>query len=331
MMKKITELGGYSVAPSFSADGKHLVFTSSRNKISAQSKVYLMDSDGNNLHRMPSFGRNDFTPVFDRTGCFIAYASDPIGDGLVSDCTISVTDISGELVKRLAHTGTDYVFSPDGRYLALSTGAEIYLEDIQALSSSRLTCTSDFEKGLNQPTSHNRRPAFHPTKDIIAFTSSRDRFRRNEVYTMMLDGTQQRRLTFMKDGATTPIFSRNGETLYFISDRLSERSIPHIFSCNLDGSNLNTFPNSQSVYGDISLSLDGRWLIYTSYSDEDQKISKLDISLMDVNTGNVYKLVCDGHYNRYPRLSPNLNSMIYCSRRDGVMEIYSLSIEMLTS
>jgi len=330
-MGRVTNLNSRSVGPCFSPDGRQIAFTSGKGQIGAGSRAWLMDADGGNLRKLPSFGRDDFCPVFDRAGDFIAYASDMVGEGLVSDSTINIVDVDGRLIRQIARPGTDYVFSPDGHYLAFSTGVEIYIEAIHKGRLVRLTDTFDPEKRLTGPSPRNRKPVFHPSKDLIAFTSSRDRPEREEVYTMKQDGTQQTRLTFMENGATNPIFNPDGTGLYFISVNPFDRTVPCIFKVNNGGSGLKPLTSSKDVYGDVSLSPDGRWLLYTSYSNEEQKAISLDISLLNVISGEAYKLIHDGYYNRYPCFSPDLASIVYCSRRDKATEIYSLDIQPLAS
>ena len=328
--EQLTQLSAQSIQPSFNADGKCLAFTSGRGKVGGGSSVYLMDADGSNLRKMPSFGKDNFKPVFDQASGIIAYASDIVGEGLVSDSTINVIDVNGRLIRQTAHAGTDYVFSPDGCYLAYSTGVDIYIEAIWENKSVQLTDIIDPQKSAIGPSPRNGKPAFHPFKDLIAFTSSRDRPGRDEVYTMKRDGTQQTRLTFEK-GATNPIFNPNGAEVYFISACFSKPSSSCICKANTDGSDVRLLVNSVGIYGDVSLSPNGSWLLYTSYPDEVQNVARLDISLMNVYTGNVYDLVSDGHYNRYACFSPDLNSIVYCSRRGGTTEIYKLNIQPLVS
>lgn len=327
-MARITELNARSISPSFSPDGRQIAFTSGKGPM---SRVWLMDVDGSNLRKLPAFGKNDFGPVFDRASGFIAYASDMMGEGLVSDSIISVVDSTDTLIKRVTHPGTDYVFSSDGRSLAFSTGTEIYIEAIYEDKYVRLTNTSDSGKRSTGPSRRNRNPVFHPFQDLIAFTSSRDRPGCKEVYRMKQDGTQQTRLTFAEQGATDPIFTPDGTRIYFRSANPVNRSVPGIFEVNIDGSDIKPVGDSKGVYGDVSLSPDGRWLLYTSYSDEAQKTISLDISLMNVYTNDIYKLVSDGYHNRYPCFNPDLVSIVYCSRRDMATEIYSLDIRPLIS
>ena len=289
-----------------------------------------MDTDGGNVQELPSFGTDDFGPVFDPTDRYIALSSDSVGEGVASDAYINIIDRSGIHIKRLERQGMDYIFSPDGQSVAFSTGPKLYLESV--LSQNSLCLASVVRSaGWLGPTPRIGHPSFHPTGEKLCFTSSQDHPGRSEVYTIQCDGTQCTRISYMEKGSDNPIFSPTGEAIYFISSASSNGRPRQIFKVNQHSLDVAPIANTEGVYGDLTSSLDGRWLLYTSFPNNDRQIGGLDISLLDLRNGQAYTVIEDGYYNRYPAFSPSSNTLVYCSYREKITEIYRLDITNLVS
>jgi TolB protein len=63
---------GYDGHPSFSGDGKQVVFRSER---TGQSHIYVMDADGSNVHQLTEGSGWDMFPVFSPTSAQVAFVS----------------------------------------------------------------------------------------------------------------------------------------------------------------------------------------------------------------------------------------------------------------
>lgn len=329
--KQLTQLSAHSIMPAFSPDGQCVAFTSGRGKKGQKTEVCLIDPSGDNMRKLPSFGDEASSPIFNNKGSLIAYCSDLAGQRTTLEPIISIVDLAGRLIKQSTHTGVDYVFSPTGQSFVYSTGTEIYSEALRENKSVRLTHTYDFIQRPAGVVPRNRKPVIHPLENYIAFTSSRDRLGRAEIYIMKMDGTEQTRLTFTRNGAINPLFSPDGEEIYFLSPTYADPSLSNIFKVNCDGTEVIAIPNSQNVCQDVSLSPDGKWLLYTSYLSEERKVTSLGISMMNVHTNIVYKLVNDSYYNRYPCFSPDIKNVVYSSLRDGITELYKIDVQSITA
>ena len=71
--EQLTQLSAQTLWPAFSADGRSLAFASGRGQAGVEIRVYLMDANGGHLQKMPSFGKDDFSPVFDHANGLLAY------------------------------------------------------------------------------------------------------------------------------------------------------------------------------------------------------------------------------------------------------------------
>jgi Tol biopolymer transport system component len=115
---------GFDGYPSFSGDGKQIVFRSGRN---GNLDLYLMNADGSNVRRLTNDGANDLFPVFSPTANQIAFASnrdDPNAD--VFD--VYVLDLNADgtpgKVRRITHDEGQHghlQYSYDGKWLIFAS------------------------------------------------------------------------------------------------------------------------------------------------------------------------------------------------------------------
>ncbi len=185
---------GLNTTPSWSPDGTALAFTSS---ITRDPEIYLGDLRGSNAKRL-TFARGvDIQPAWNpKTGAQIAFVSDRSGHPM-----IYMMDRDGANVERLVRGGTqalDPSWSPNGRLLSFTwnqDGAyDIYLMDVATRDIVQLTKNSG----------RNEHPSWAPDNRHIVFTSNRSGG--TQIWTMLADGTNQRRLTSQGEN-TEPAWS----------------------------------------------------------------------------------------------------------------------------
>jgi Tol biopolymer transport system component len=144
---------------------------------------------------------------------------------VVTDITIDlyVSDMQSSLFRRVTGTGKNNhspSFSPDGRWLAFTSerdgNPEIYVTDATCLQSTAPCKDSDAHR-LTNNTFTDDQAAWSPDNQQIVFQSNRDGD--FEIYSMNIDGNQQRRLTNSPQRDLMPDWSPDGTKIVFISER----------------------------------------------------------------------------------------------------------------
>ena len=180
--------GGTNLSPAWSPDGTKLAFSSSR---SGDPEIYVVDYSGAGLKRMTNYHGPDVSPAWNRkTGAEIAWVS-----GRTGLPQIYTMEADGTNVQRMTDQGyaVSPAWSPNGEFLLFSWirhygpgapgGYDIYIMDLATKQIVQLT----HEEGQNDF------PYWSPDGRHIVYQSNRSG--REEIWTMLADGTQQRQLT----------------------------------------------------------------------------------------------------------------------------------------
>ncbi|MGH9529619.1 MAG: Tol-Pal system beta propeller repeat protein TolB [Terriglobales bacterium] len=181
--------GGTNLSPAWSPDGAKLAFSSSR---AGHSEIYTVDSSGGNLKRLTSSHGPDVSPVWNRkTGAQLSWVS-----GRSGLPEIYTMEADGTNVQRLTDQGyaVSPSWSPNGQLLVFAwmrhygpgaPGAQdLYIMDVTTKQWVQLT----HDGGRNDF------PSWAPDGRHIVFQSSRSGS--EEIWSMLADGTDQKRLTF---------------------------------------------------------------------------------------------------------------------------------------
>ena len=185
---------GLNTTPSWSPDGTMLAFTSS---VTGDPEIYLGDVRGSSAKRLTYVRGVDIQPAWNpKTGAQIAFVSDRSGHPM-----IYMMDSEGAGVTQLVSGGTqalDPAWSPNGRLLAFTWNQDgqydIYLMDVATHEIVQLT----------KDGGRNEHPSWSPDNRHIVFQSNRSGG--VQIWTMLADGTKQRRLTFQGEN-TEPAWS----------------------------------------------------------------------------------------------------------------------------
>ncbi len=185
---RFPRFGGTNISPAWSPDGTKLAFSSSR---TGDPEIYVVDSDGTGLKRLTSYKGPDVSPAWNpKTGAQIAFVS-----GRTGLPQIYIMDADGANLQRITNEGyaVSPSWSPNGQYLLFSwirhygpgaPGAQdIYIMDIASRQWVQLT----HDGGRNDF------PSWAPDGRHIVFQSSRSG--REEIWSMLADGSQQKPLT----------------------------------------------------------------------------------------------------------------------------------------
>jgi len=339
-------------AGSWSRDGKSIVFV--RN-IQGKEQIFLMSAQGTDLIRITNNTFNNGHPALSPDGSKVAFESDRDGNS-----EIFVMSVDGELSQLTDDPADDLDpdWSPDGSKIAFSSNRSgmhhIYVVNADGSSPTQITnsqaddsepawsrdgkriafvraiegnteilvvnADGSNETQLTFDAGSNKSPSWSPDGRIF-FTSKREG--RREIYAMNADGGSVGRFTTI--GAITPVWSRDGTKIAFVSENLDIGKTQHplqVFVANADGSNVrNLTKESPSTFfpcwsGDsasVAYNVDNLGVVSNIYQ-------------VDLNGGNIKRLTAGPKMDTQPAISPDGSKLAFQTNRDGNYEIYVMNL-----
>lgn len=231
---QLTKNEAQDQSPTFSADGKKIVFDSDRD---GDPDIFVMNADGSRQTKVtdhpPETWTADREPSFSPNGKLIVFGSNrTTGEGVDNasgDMEIFVVKADGTGLRQLTHNENTAevgppnaddqmpVFSPSGKKIAFITNRDRSPEDnnteIYTMDASGLN-----ETNLSRNPASDGRPDWSPDGKKMVFNSERDG--NLEIYTMNANGTgSPLRLTNNTVGDNLPVFSPDGRQIAFQSQR----------------------------------------------------------------------------------------------------------------
>jgi TolB protein len=317
--RQLTHTGTYAGSPSFSQDGKHIVFytasfqdviaISDPRRQRATTQISVIDIEGGEVHDVTSGNGEKWSPRW-VTPDSIGYSRGGPEGGL--DFTTSRKGARGEI--------NNPAWSSDGRRMLFhrDTG-QAWPPVMDAWSPDarfRLLRTGIF-------------PTFSPAGDRIAFTTGFSAFLHNGLMTASTDGSGRWLIhDDLEHNTVAPSWSPLGNLIAFGSGGAfagflgqNRQQISNIAVVAPDGSGFRLLTKTEGNSGFPSWSPDGKRIVFR-LQDEHGK----GLRIVDVETGQVTVLT-DGHGNKdnFPTWSPKGDEISFSSdREDGDWEIYAI-------
>lgn len=193
--KPLSTFQGLNITANWSPDGKSVILTLTKTKHSPN--MYILDIETKKFKRI-SFGNSiDISGFFSPNGREIVFVSDRAGLP-----QIYIASLDGDNIRRLPtqYYSSSPVWSPKGDKIVFTMQSrggffDIYLYDIIKNEYYRLT----------QDSGSNENPYFSCDGRFIVFSSNRTG--RWQLYTMFLDGSNQRRIADIKGNSYTPCWT----------------------------------------------------------------------------------------------------------------------------
>lgn len=157
----------------------------------------------------------------------------------------------------------------------------------------------------------------------LIFQSTREKLECDQIFTMKLDGSDQKMISTGKGRTTCSYIFPGKDRILYASTHLADSACPSrpdyskgyvwavypgydIFTARLDGSDLKQFTTTPGYDAEATISQDGKKIVFTSLRNGD-----LDIYSMDADGQNVKQLTHELGYDGGPFFSPDRKWIVY--------------------
>ncbi|MBN1271484.1 MAG: PD40 domain-containing protein [Candidatus Aminicenantes bacterium] len=252
--------------PSFSPDGKKIVFHSNRY---GNNDIFLINTDGTEIQRLTESPAEDRTPSWSPDGSKIAFVSTRSGN-----YDVFVMNANGSEQKNLTQSVTSKDIHPywsfDGKKIIFSSSRENNIYGIYEMKpdGSELKRT---EKNGGENTHAQISP---DGKKIVFRKLLENEDWKSDIFIMDCSGENEKRLTDEPGFSGYPSWSPDGSRIIFSSTRKSNEKSAHLYIISPDGSGVTrlTPENPEAKYTTPCWSLDGTKIVCTRTKDGNEDI-----------------------------------------------------------
>jgi Tol biopolymer transport system component len=298
-VKQLT-FGGENAEAYFSADGRKLIFQSTRDGRHCD-QIYTMNIDGSDVKMISTGDGRTTCSYFFPNGKRILYSSTHLGG---KQCPPR-PDFSQGYVWAVYDTFDIFTAKPDG-------------SDLQ-----RLTTTP----GYDAETTINR-------QGKLVFTSKRDGDL--DIYTMDADGKNVKRLTNELGYDGGPFWSYDGKQIVYrayhpqtdkekadyialLKQDLIRPTVLEIWVMNADGSNKRRVTNLNKASFAPYFFPDGRRIIFAS-NQADPKGRDFDLYMINLDGTGMERITYNDTFDGFPMFSPDGKKLVFASNRHDAKE-----------
>ena len=293
-IKQLT-FGGQNAEAYFSADGKKLIFQSTRDPYQCD-QIFTMNLDGSDVHLVSTGKGRTTCSYFFPSGKKILYSSTHLGDAacppkpdyskgyvwaVYPSFDIFTANPDGSDVKQLTTTpgyDAEATFSTDGKkivFTSLRNGdLDIYSMDADGKHVKQLTHELGYDGGpfFSPDGKWIVYRAHHPksgqeTDDYVSLLKQNQiRPTYLELWIMKADGSQKRQITNLGAASFAPSFFPNGKRIIFASNVGSTGGMGNfeLYGVDVDGKNLERITFTDGFDGFPVFSPDGKKLVWVS-------------------------------------------------------------------
>jgi eukaryotic-like serine/threonine-protein kinase len=157
---------------------------------------------------------------------------------------------------------------------------------------------------------------------LIAYASNRSGV--PQIWLVNVDGSGQRQITEMPDGACQPAWSPDGSLLVFISPCASNQEIypgASLFLINADGDGLIPLPSTPGGDFDPAWSPDGKQIAFTSLRD----YNRAQIYVLNLEDLSVHPVSNNTVQDSQPAWSPDGKRLAFITTRRGPYQVWIMA------
>ncbi len=213
------------------------------------------------------------------------------------------------------------ILSPDGRWVVYESTTSSLKEDEHRTELKMVGVDGAGRRTLTAQGSRNHAAAFAPDGSCLAFVSNRAFG--SQVWLLPMDGGEARRLTHLRHGASAPLWSPDGRTLYVIADVPRQGELEELDASLSEKEAREFLDKARKEWADGAKRYD--WIYYKSNGTGLLQGLVRQLVAVDVASGAVRALTAGIYHVGAPAVSPDGRYIAFVSNRRENHEIVHAS------